>query len=180
MTPQRIAVTGAFGYSGKYITRDLLEQGYEVITLTGNPDRPNPYGKQVKAYPFDFDTPDRLVKTLQGVDTLINTYWVRFDYGGTTYRGAVENSRILFHAAEVAGVKRIVHISITNPDETSRLPYFSGKAQLEQAIQDTGIPHTILRPAVIFGKEDILINNIAFFLRYFPIFPIPGNGKYKL
>ena len=179
-TQKTIAVTGAFGYSGKYITRDLLEQGHEVITLTGNPDRPNPYGEQVKAFPFNFDTPDKLVQTLRGVDTLINTYWVRFDYGGTTYQGAVDNTRILFQAAEVAGVRRIVHVSITNPNEDSRLPYFSGKAKLEQSIKETGIPHTILRPAVIFGQEDILINNIAYFLRYFPIFPIPGNGKYKL
>jgi NADH dehydrogenase len=180
MNPQRIAVTGAFGYTGKYITTGLLEAGHEVITLTGNPDRPNPFGEQVKAFPFNFDTPDKLVRILNSVDTLINTYWVRFNYGGTTYRTAVENSQILFQAAEVAGVDRLVHVSITNPREHSRLPYFSGKAKLEKSIKETGISYAILRPAVIFGQEDILINNIAFFLRYFPVFPIPGDGKYKL
>jgi uncharacterized protein YbjT (DUF2867 family) len=180
MTPKRFAVTGAFGYTGKYTTRDLLAAGHEVITLTGNPDRPNPFGEKVKAYPFNFDNLDTLTRTLEGVHTLINTYWVRFDYGGTTYQGAVENSRVLFQAAKDAGVNRIVHISITNPDENSTLPYFSGKAKLEKSIQETGIPYTFLRPAVIFGREDILINNIAFFLRYFPIFPVPGDGAYKL
>jgi uncharacterized protein YbjT (DUF2867 family) len=180
MPPKRFAVTGAFGYTGKYITRDLLAAGQEVITLTGDPSRPNPFGEKVKAYSFNFDHPDELTLTLEGVDTLVNTYWVRFDYGGSTYQEAVENSRVLFRAARDAGVGRIVHVSITNPDENSSLPYFSGKARLEESIRETGIPYAILRPAVIFGREDILINNIAFFLRYFPLFPVPGDGEYRL
>jgi NADH dehydrogenase len=180
MNPKRFAVTGAFGYSGKYITRGLLEAGHEVITLTGNPNRPSPFCAEVKAYPFNFEAPEKLVQTLQGVDVLINTYWVRFDYGGTTYQSAVANSRVLFQAAKDAGVRRLVHVSITNPDERSPLPYFSGKFELEKSIRDTGLSYAILRPTVIFGKEDILINNIAWFLRYFPFFPIPGDGEYQL
>jgi NADH dehydrogenase len=180
MNPKRFAVTGAFGYSGKYITRNLLKAGHEVITLTGTPDRPNPFGAEVEAYSFNFNASGKLVQTLQGVDVLINTYWVRFDYGGTTYKQAVANSRVLFQAAKDAGVRRLVHVSITNPDERSPLPYFSGKAELEKSIRDTGISHAILRPTVIFGKEDILINNITWFLRYFPFFPIPGDGEYQL
>jgi NADH dehydrogenase len=180
MNPKQFAVTGAFGYSGKYITRNLLKDGHEVITLTGNPARPNPFGEQVKAYPFNFDSPEKLVQTLRGVDTLINTYWVRFDYGGTTFQEAVANSRVLFTAAKEAGVRRLIHMSITNPDERSLLPYFSGKAMLEESIKQSGLSYAILRPAVIFSQEDILINNIAWFLRYFPLFPIPGDGEYKL
>lgn len=180
MNPKRFAVTGSFGYSGKYITRELIKEGHEVITLTGNPDRANPFGAQVKAYPYNFDAPEKLVQTLQGVDTLINTYWVRFDYGSTTYKQAVANSRVLFQAAKDASVDRLVHVSITNPNERSPLPYFSGKAELEKSIQESGVSYGILRPAVIFGQEDILINNIAWFLRYFPFFPIPGDGEYKL
>ena len=179
-TKQRIAVTGAFGYSGKYITKKLLIEGHEVITLTGNPNRQDPFNGRVKAYPFNFDDPDRLVKTLQDVDTLINTYWVRFDYGDKTYQKAVSNSRVLFRSAREAGVDRLVHVSITNPSAQSPLPYFSGKAMLEEAIEQSGLSYAILRPTVIFGKEDILINNIAWFLRRFPVFPIPGDGEYKV
>ena len=51
----KIAVTGAFSYSGKYITKRLLERGEEVITLTGHPNRPDPFNGKVKAYPLDFD-----------------------------------------------------------------------------------------------------------------------------
>jgi NADH dehydrogenase len=173
-------VTGAFGYSGKYITHRLLAQGRQVITLTGNPQRQSPFGQAVPAFPFHFDNPAALRERLRGADTLYNTYWVRFDYGDRTYQQAVENTRRLFAAAQAAGVRRIVHISITNPSLDSPLPYFRGKAQLEQELQGLGVSYAILRPTVIFGKEDILINNIAYLLRRFPIFAVPGDGSYRL
>ncbi|MDH3944909.1 MAG: NAD(P)H-binding protein [Anaerolineae bacterium] len=174
------AVTGASGFSGKYITRKLLAEGHRVITLTGNPDRPDPFKGKVKTYAFDFENTAGLAASLQGVDTLFNTYWVRFDHGKTTFRKAVENSKSLLKAAQEAGVRRIVHVSISNAEKHSHLPYFKGKAEVEQAIRDSGISHAILRPAVIFGDEDILINNIAWVLRRFPFFPIAGKGDYRL
>jgi uncharacterized protein YbjT (DUF2867 family) len=176
----RIAVTGAFSYSGKYITRRLLEHGEEVITLTGHPNRPDPFGGQVKAYPLDFENETKLATSLDGVQMLYNTYWVRFDRSENTQPRAVENTCKLVNAAVKAGVKRIVHISITNPSPDSHLPYFWGKAANEQAVKESGISYAILRPTVLFGKEDILINNIAWLLRRFPFFAIPGNGQYRL
>lgn len=176
----KIAVTGAFSYSGKYITRHLLERGEEVVTLTGHPNRPDPFNGKVKAYQLDFDNEAELITSLHGVHTFYNTYWVRFDKGNNTQPRAVENTSKLVNAAVKAGVKRIVHISITNPSHDSDLPYFWGKAANEQAVQDSGISYAILRPTVLFGKEDILINNIAWLLRRFPFFAVPGNGNYKL
>jgi NADH dehydrogenase len=176
----KIAVTGAFSYSGKYITRRLLERGEEVITLTGHPNRPDPFDGQVEAYPLDFEDEAGLVNSLKGVHTFYNTYWVRFDKGENTQPRAVENTRKLINSAVKAGVQRIVHISITNPSLDSDLPYFWGKAENEQTVQESGISYAILRPTVLFGKEDILINNIVWLLRHFPIFAIPGDGSYRL
>jgi NADH dehydrogenase len=174
------AVTGAFSYTGKYITRLLLAQGREVMTLTGHPERPNEFGGKVRAWPYHFDQPDRLAMSLEGVDTLYNTYWVRFDHGKTTFQKAVRDTQALFRAAGQAGVRRIVHTSITNPSLDSPLPYFRGKAQLEKDLQASGLSYAILRPTVLFGPEDILINNIAYLLRRFPVFAIPGDGEYRL
>ena len=176
----KTAVTGAFSYSGKYITRRLLARGEEVVTLTGHPDRPDPFDGKVKAYPLDFEDEVELTRSLQGVHTFYNTYWVRFDRDKNTQPRAVENTRKLVQAAVQAGVQRIVHISITNPSHDSDLPYFWGKAANEQAVIESGIPYAILRPTVLFGKEDILINNIAWLLRRFPVFAIPGDGQYRL
>lgn len=176
----KIAVTGAFSYSGKYITRRLLARGEQVITLTGHPNRPDPFEGKVQAYPLNFENETELVSSLSGVHTFFNTYWVRFDRNENTQPRAVENTRVLVRAAVKAGVQRIVHISITNPSPDSDLPYFWGKAANEQTVIESGIPYAILRPTVLFGTEDILINNIAWLLRRFPIFAIPGNGQYCL
>lgn len=177
----KIAVTGAFSYSGKYITKRLLEKGEEVITLTNHPNRPNPFNGQVKAFPLDFSNEAELITNLRGVDVLVNTYWVRFDKGSNTQPQAVENTKALVQAAVKAGVKRIVHISIANPSADSHLPYYWGKAANEKAVTDSGISYAILRPTVLVGGgEDILINNIAFLLRRLPVFFIPGDGSYGI
>lgn len=177
---RKVAVTGAFGYSGRYITQRLLDRGDEVITLTNSPNRQNPFGEQVRAFPFHFDQPERLRESLMGIDVLINTYWVRFDHSLFSHEAAVDNTKVLFQAARAAGVRRIVHVSITNPDACSPLPYFSGKAELETALKNLGVPYCILRPTVLFGKEDVLINNIAWGLRRFPVFGVFGRGDYRL
>lgn len=176
----KIAVTGAFSYSGKYITRRLIAQGEEVITLTNHPNRPDPFDGKVKAFPLNFGNKQELIENLRGVDVLINTYWVRFDKEDNTQPKAVENTKTLVDAATKAGVRRIVHISITNPSADSHLPYFWGKAANEKAVTDSGMSYAILRPTVLFGKEDILINNIAWLLRRLPVFGLPGDGSYKL
>src|SRR6202162_5221370 len=144
-------VTGAFGYTGKYITRRLLDAGRRVRTITGHPKRPNCFGNQVEIAPMDFSDRGGLVRSLRGASTLFNTYWVRFNHGRATFDEAVTNSRVLIQAAREAGIRRIVHLSIANPSLDSPLPYYSGKALVEQAIMDSGLPYLILRPTVIFG-----------------------------
>jgi NADH dehydrogenase len=174
------AVTGAFGYSGKYIARRLLASGQTVITLTNSLSRANTFGNRVQAHPFDFHQPDLLAKHLEGVRVLYNTYWVRFNHRLFNHADAVQNTLTLFAAAKRAGVQRIVHVSITNPSETSPLEYFRGKARLEAALIASGLSYAILRPTVLFGKEDILMNNIAWALRRLPVFGVFGDGRYRL
>jgi NADH dehydrogenase len=174
------AVTGAFGYSGKYIAKRLLDAGKKVITLTNSLHRENPFHNLLQAYPFNFDDPEILINTMSGVDVLYNTYWVRFNYKTFGHSLAVDNTRKLIAAAKNAGVRRIVHVSITNPSVDSPFEYFSGKALLEEEIAQSGLSYAILRPTVLFGKEDILINNIAWTLRTFPVFGLFGDGKYRL
>jgi uncharacterized protein YbjT (DUF2867 family) len=176
----RIAVTGAFGYSGRYIAKRLLDAGHSVITLTNSVHRRNPFGAAVVAHPFNFDNPGKLTDSLRGVDTLIHTYRVRFDHRLFTHDEAVANTKAMFHSAKEAGVRRIIHVSITNPEINSELRYFRGKAELEQALGNLGVSYCILRPTVLFGKEDVLINNIAWALRRLPVFGIFGSGDYKL
>ena len=177
---KRIVITGAFSYTGKYAARLLLEGGYAVRTLTNHPGRENSLGGRVEVFPYNFEHPERLAESLRGASALINTYWVRFPHGTATFEMAVRNTKTLIQAAKLAGIERIVHVSIANPSLESPLDYYRGKAQLERAIIDSGLSYVILRPTVIFGAEDILINNIAWFVRKFPAFAIPGNGRYQI
>lgn len=173
-------VTGAFGFSGQHIARKLLARGEHVRTLTNHPQSGSPLSGQLQVFPLDFENAQLLVESMLGASVLYNTYWVRFSYGEITHERAVHNTMALIRAAETAGVKRIVHVSITNPALDSPLPYFKGKAELEQAIRSSSLSHAILRPAVLFGAGDILINNIAFLLKRFPVFAIPGDGEYRI
>jgi uncharacterized protein YbjT (DUF2867 family) len=174
------AVTGAFGYSGRYIAEQLLAAGHAVRTLTNSSERPSPLAERIEIHPLAFDDAAALSAALTGVDVLVNTYWVRFNHRRFTFARAIERSLRLFSFAQAAGVRRIVHVSITNPSEGSPFEYFRGKARLERALEESGLSHAILRPAVLFGGDDILINNIAWMLRRLPVFGVFGDGQYKL
>jgi uncharacterized protein YbjT (DUF2867 family) len=178
MPAKTVVITGAFSYTGKYAARLLLERGYKVRTLTSHAHCESELAGQVEILPYDFANPRKLEESLCGASCLINTYWIRFPHRHVTFDLAVKNTLALMQAAKDAGVSRIVHVSIANPSLDSPLAYYRGKAQLEQAIAHSGLAYTVLRPAVIFGPEDILINNIAWFVRHLPIFGIPGNGRY--
>jgi uncharacterized protein YbjT (DUF2867 family) len=173
-------VTGAFGYIGRYIAKALLERGREVSTITTHPNKPNPFGPAVQAFSYSFDDPHRLTQTLQGADTLYNTYWIRFPFDGQTYESALANTRTLFQCAQEATVKRIVHIGVTQASVNSTLPYYRGKAIQELMLSESGVPFSIVRPTLVFGIEDILVNNIAWLIRTCPVFPIFGSGRYRV
>jgi len=174
------AVTGAFSYSGSHIAERLLDSGRQVRTLTFHPDRPHPLQACVETCAYRFDDPAALARSLEGVSTLYNTFWVRFDHGQTSFANAIERSRMLFFAAERAGVQRIVHLSITNPSIESPLPYFRGKALVEYALAQSRVRYSIVRPTWIFGGQDVLVNNIAWILRRMPAFALPGTGTYPV
>lgn len=172
-------VTGAFSYSGAAIAGKLLAAGRRVRTLTGHPGRA-PKATPIEVRPLDFADPAGLTESLRGAATLYNTYWVRFPRGQVDHAAAVANSRLLFGVARDAGVQRIVHVSIMHPSITSPYPYFRGKAEVEQALADAGVPHAVLRPAVLFGGDGVLINNIAWLLRRVPVFAVGGTGAYRI
>ena len=176
------AVTGAFSYTGRFIARRLLGDGRRVRTLTNHAHRPGAEDleAELEVEPLRFDDRARLIASLRGVDTLYNTYWVRFPRGRVDFDLAVANIRILISAAEAAGVRKFVHISVSNPSAESRLAYYSGKARAEELVMKSKLQWSIVRPTLVFGPGDILINNIAWMHRNLPVFGIPGLGDYRL
>ena len=177
--PDSAVVTGAFSYTGGYVARRLIDQGVSVRTLSRHPDSRNDFGGLVQAAPLDFSDPEGLRRWMQGADVFYNIYWIRFPHGQTTFDDAVENTRTLFHAAERAGVKRIVHFSVSNASLESHLPYIRAKAQVEEILEGLGVPYAIIRPTLIFGAGDLLLNNMAWALRRFPFYPVFGKRRLR-
>jgi uncharacterized protein YbjT (DUF2867 family) len=172
-------VTGAFSYTGRHIAEHLLLQGRRVRTLTRRPPDPaHPLAGRVDVAPLAFEA--TLEPSLRGVDTLYNTYWVRFEHGQTTFAGAVSNTGRLLEAAARAGVRRVVHVSVSNPDERSPFAYFRGKAACEELVRRSGLSYAIVRPTLVFGPDDLLLNDIAWTLRRAPVFLVPGDGGYEV
>lgn len=174
------AVTGAFSFTGRFIAKRLMAEERRIKTLTNHPDRPDADEITAEVAPLQFTDRAALVDSLRGADVLYNTYWIRFRHGKGNFGQAVANIRILLGAAAEAGVRKVVHISVSNASEDSHLDYYAAKARAETVVRESGIAWAIIRPTLIFGTGDILLNNIAWLLRRSPIFGIPGLGDYRL
>ena len=173
-------VTGAFSFTGRFIAHRLMAQERRIKTLTNHPNRAGAEDIKAEVAPLQFADRDALVESMRGGDVLYNTYWVRFHRGRVRFGDAVANTRTLMGAARDAGIRRVVHISVSNPSQDSNLDYYAGKAFAEKAVRESRLPWAIVRPTLIFGSGDILINNIAWLLRRLPIFGIAGRGDYRL
>jgi nucleoside-diphosphate-sugar epimerase len=180
MEPGFDVVTGAFSFTGRAIAQRLLSEERRVRTLTNHPNRPGSEEIKVDVAPLQFADRAALVDSLRGADTLYNTYWVRFRHGKLSFGDAIANTRILVGAAAEAGVRKIVHISVSNPSIDSHLDYYAGKARTEEIVRRSGLRWAIVRPTLVFGAGDILINNIAWLLRRLPVFLISGDGGYRV
>lgn len=180
MDPGFDVVTGAFSYTGRGIARRLLAQERRVRTLTNHPQRPGTEDIKVDVAPLQFTDRAALVESLRGADVLYNTYWVRFKHGNLGFGDAIANTRTLIGAAVEAGVRKVVQISVSNPSIDSHLDYYAGKARTEEAVRSSGLLWAIVRPTLVFGAGDILINNIAWLLRRMPVFIVPGLGAYRV
>ena len=178
--PDLAVVTGAFGYTGRYVARRLIDRGVRVRTLSRRLAGRNPLGGLVETVPLDFSDPDGLRRSMEGAGVLYNTYWIRYARGRMTFDHAVENTGTLFEAAVGAGIGRIVHFSVTNPSPGSKLPYFRGKAQAEEMLKGLGVTYAVIRPTMVYGDGDLLLNNMAWALRRFPVFPVYGSGDYPV
>lgn len=173
-----VLVTGGSGYIGGAITERLLGRA-TLRSLTSHPRR-NRFGGQVRLFPYNFDRPTEMGDAFTGVDVFVNTYYVRFNYGATNFERAVESTRELISLARQARVGRIVHVSVSNASEQSPLPYYKNKGRIERIVRESGLDYTILQPAIVVGPHDILVNNIAYFLRRLPVFAMFGSGGYRV
>ena len=174
-----VSLTGAFSYTGRYIAKKLASEAIPFRAIT-NHARPELFPDlNIPVSLLQFTNSELMVEAMEGSDVFINTYWIRYPYRSLTHEKAVENIQFLIDCAKKAKVKQLIHISVTHPSEDSSLSYFRGKALAEKAVRESGLDYFILRPSLVFGLEDILINNIAWLLRTFPFFALPSPMNYS-
>ncbi|HEY8238376.1 MAG TPA: NAD-dependent epimerase/dehydratase family protein [Candidatus Limnocylindrales bacterium] len=180
MAGQRVAVTGSFGFTGRALTERLLAAGHDVVTLSRRSGAGDPLATRITVRPLEATKPDELTASLAGVETLFNTYWLRFPRRGQTFEAAVARSAVLLAAAREAGVRRVVHVSVVNATADAETPYVRAKAALESVVRSAGMEWVIVRPTLTYGPGDILINNLAWALRRLPVYGMPGFGRYTV
>jgi NADH dehydrogenase len=178
--PRKLAVTGAFGFTGRAIAEQLVGQGHAVVTLTRRIERDDPLARSIEAAPLDFGRPSELAVALDGVDVLFNTYWIRFERGTESFERAIAETGVLLGAARQAGVRRLVHVSVVGADRDGPTPYVRAKAVVEQMVRTSGLEWSVVRPTLTFGPNDILVNNMAWALRRLPVYGMPGDGRYTI
>ena len=179
--PNLAVVTGAFSYTGGYVARRLIDEGVPVRTLSRRPA-----GRQPAGGPRG-NGPDGLLGTRTGCagrwrERTSST--TPTGYGSHTGRPpSTTRSRTPGRCSRRlngAGVGRIVHFSVSNASTGLDLPYFRGKAHVEDMLVGLGIPYAIIRPTLVYGDGDLLLNNMAWALRRFPLFPVCGSGDYPV
>ncbi|MEX2547922.1 MAG: NAD(P)H-binding protein [Chloroflexota bacterium] len=179
----RDLVTGAFGYTGSRIAERLLDAGRDVVTLTRRAPGSHPLAERVAILPYEFDE-SAMARALAGIDTVYVTLWMRFPRGDATWEQMVSNVARLARSAAAAGVRRLVYISVSNAAHDSSTAYFRAKAAAEDAVREAALggamTYAIVRPTLLYGDADILINNMAWTLRRLPVFGIPGDGTYRV
>jgi NADH dehydrogenase len=174
---QKAVITGAFSYTGSAVTQELLRRGWHVHTLTNRATPPD--CESISAAPLRFER-EHIAQQLAGAELFINTYWIRIPWQGQTFDTAVDNSKLLLRAAKDAGVDRVVHVSVSNAAEGTNLGYYAGKDRVESYLRSELDNYAIVCPTLVVGANDVLSNNIAWFLRRFPFFPVPDGGGYRL
>jgi len=172
-------VTGAFGFTGSRIAGRLLDAGRTVRNLSRRNSPEHPLAKRVEALPYDFSE-ESLRDGMRGVDSVYITYWMRFPRNRVTWSQVVANVGALARAAASAGVRRLVYVSVANAATDASTAYFRAKASAEAAVSAAGVGCAIVRPTLLYGEGDILINNMAWTLRRLPLFGVPGDGRYRL
>jgi NADH dehydrogenase len=176
-----ILVTGATGFIGRVLVRQLTETGQQVrVLLRPSPRSPRlPKGVPVEVAVVALNDERGLRAALRGVDQIYHlASAASLGRSGNLFTTDIEGTRTLAQVAASAEIERFIYLSHVGSDRASAFPVHKAKGIAEEHIRKSGVPHTIIRSTVVFGPEDHLTTNLSRLIRATPgILPIPGNGR---
>jgi NADH dehydrogenase len=181
VTPsRRVLVTGASGFIACHLLPRLASRGHRVRAMwrgREGPGRGSAPG--VDWLEADVTRPDSLSRAVFECDAIVHLAGCSEAEQGSLERTNVAGTRNLLVAALDAGVERFVDVSALGASPAAG-PYYRSRFQAEDAVMSSGIEHVILRPAVVYGPFDHFVTAILAVLRKFPVFPMLGDGTFKL
>ncbi len=176
MTDALVTVFGGGGFVGRYVVEALLRRGARVRIAERSPK--NAYYLKAQAnlgqityVPADITQPETLTAAIAGADAVINLVGSFVDM----QRLHVEGARNIAEASARAGVKSLVHMSAIGADAQSKSAYGRTKGEGEAAVRQAFPNAVIVRPSIVFGREDAFINRFAALIRALPIIPVIGG-----
>lgn len=173
-----VTLIGGGGFLGRYVAQALLARGARVRIAQRDPRQAfflKPQGGlgQTQFVAADLAKPESIARAVAGSDAVVNLVGI---LGGDFQRVHVEGARIVAEAAKAAGVAQLVQISAIGADPASPSAYGRSKGEGEAAVRAAFPSATILRPSIVFGREDQFINRFAKMIASAPVVPVLRAG----
>lgn len=169
-----IAITGGTGFIGRHLAEELRAEGHEVVAL-GSQASAVKAGPKKGALRIGLDDVDKLAEAFAGCDVVAHCAGINREIGRETYqRVHVEGTRHVVTAAKQAGVRKIVFISFLRARPECGSKYHESKWTAEEIVRASGLDYTILKPGVIYGKGDHMLDHLSHAFHTFPVFAFVG------
>ena len=176
-----ILLTGATGFVGGNLLKEMLKQGLKVRCLVKNPSKAEAIRQShVEIVKGDVTDKDSIAKALEDgkVEAAVHLVGILAETKNTTFKAIhTQGTRNMVEMCKAKGIKRFIHISALGTRENARSEYHKTKWEAEELIRASGLEYTIFRPSVMFGKEDKFVNLFASIIKISPFIMIPGNGQ---
>jgi uncharacterized protein YbjT (DUF2867 family) len=178
-----ILVTGGNGFVGGHVVHELREKNHEVRCLVRDrrkAERLESWGCEVVE--GDMTDPSSLERAAAGTDVVVHLVAIRQGKPEEFQRIMVGGTRDLLKTAKEAGVKRFVLMSALGTSEETKdaLPYYGAKWQMEQDVEESGLPYVIFRPSFIFAPDGGILPTFRKLARIAPVTPIIGSGEQRI
>lgn len=174
----KVAITGGTGFVGRHLAQSLLADGHTVVLIARGKDQRDPSVNSepgVTVVYCDVSEQSSLATALQGCDAVAHCAGINRELGEQTFQKVhVEGTRVVVEAAKAAAVNKILLISFLRARENGPSKYHRSKAAAEEVVRNSGINYTILKPGVIYGKGDHMLDHLSHAFYSVPIFGLVG------